>query len=117
VRQLLGIVLALGALLGASALAIERFDDRELFVPPPDAVAEQFVRAVVYKRYDQAREYLAEGASQSLPAVLEDATEVEAETIARDDERALVNVRMSDGERSEAVAFTLVFESEWKIDR
>ena len=115
-RRLCGILIPFALLLGASALAVERFHDRELFVSPPDAVAEQFVRSLVNERYDQAREYLAEE-SQSLPEVLDGATDVEAKTVSRDDTRALVNVRVSDGERSEAMAFTLVFESEWKIVR
>jgi 4-alpha-glucanotransferase len=120
--RLLGILLALGALLGASALATERFDDRELFVSPPDAVAEQFVRAVVSGRYDQARAYLAEESSASedelraLRAKLGDPSEVEAQTLSRDDTRALATVRVSSVEKSEAVSFTLVFDEEWKID-
>lgn len=115
-RRLFGILIPFAVLLGASALAVERFHDRELFVSPPDAVAEQFVRALVNGRYDQAREYLADESS-SLPAVLDDATEVEAKTVSRDDTRALVSVRVSSAERSEAVAFTLEFGREWKIVR
>lgn len=121
-RQLLGIAIAFGLLAGATGLAVERFGDRELFVSPPEAVAEDFVRAIVTGRYDQARPYLEDDSMpeeelRALRAALGDPTEVESKLVARDDARALVNVRVSEAERSEAVAFTLVFEKEWKIVR
>ena len=122
-RQLFGVLTAFALLAGATVLAVERFGDRELFVSPPDAVAEDFVRALVNGRYDQARAYLADESSASydelraLHEKLGDPSEIEASVVARDDRRALVNVRVSEAERSEAVAFTLLFEKEWKVVR
>lgn len=123
--RFLRVVIALAALVGASALAVSAFGDRELMVPPPDAVAEAFVREIITGRYARAREYLASPLSNEELRALEDAiesytgepTEVEAEVIARDDERALTNVRVSGGKGSQAVAFALIFNKEWKIVR
>lgn len=121
--RLLGVLAALGLLLGGSALAVHALDDRELVIPPPDAVAEGFVREVITGRYARAREYLAEPESRSdeqlralRESLGEDPTEVEAELVGRNDEQALANVRVSGGQGSQAVAFTLTFDSEWKIE-
>ena len=46
---------------------------------------------------------------------LSDKLEIEAETIARDDAEALAHVRMRSARGSEAVAFALRFDDEWKI--
>ncbi len=121
--RLLAVAIAFGLIAGAAALAVETFGDRELMIPPPDAVAEGFVRAVVNGRYEQARTFLAEESSMSdeelrtLGESLGDPTEVEAETIARDEERALATVRTSGAEGSDVVSFTLTFDREWKIAR
>ena len=124
-KELLGIAIAAALLIGISALAVEQFDDRETFVPPPDAVAEGFVREVMAKRWERARTYLAEPPSMSrgeLEALQKswreragEPTEIEAETIARDDAEALAHVRMRSARGSEAVAFALRFDDEWKI--
>jgi hypothetical protein len=119
--RFLYVVLALAALIGLSALAVERLGDRELFVPPPDAVAEGFVREVITGRYARAQEYLSsprpEEELQSLRELLgEDPSEVEAELVARNDEQALVNVRVSGARQTQVVAFGLRFEEEWKIE-
>lgn len=120
-KRFLGVLAALAALLGASALAVSALDDRELVVPPPDAVAEAFVREVITGRYARAQEYLTEPRPEeelrALRQQLGEPTEVDAETVARNDEQALVTVRVSDAQRSEAVAFALTFEEEWKIAR
>lgn len=121
--RLLAVAIAFAVLLGATALAVDHFDDRELMVSPPDAVAEGFVRAVVNGRYDQARALLAEESSMSedelraLDESLGDPTEVEAETISRDDERALATVRTSGADESDALSFTLTFDRQWKIEK
>jgi hypothetical protein len=122
-RQLLGIFVSFTLLAGASLLAVERLDDRELFVPPPDAVAEEFVRAVINGHYEPARSYLAEESSmpddelRALQESLGDPSEIEAEVVSRDDTRALANVRVSGGGDSASVSFTLQFDQEWKIVR
>ena len=124
-KEILGVTLAMAVLIGVSALAVEQCGDRELFVPPPEVVAEGFVREIVTKRWDRARPYLAEPESVS-DAQLEalqkawessvgDPSEFEAETVARDDAEALANVRMRSARGSEAVAFALRFEDEWRI--
>lgn len=122
-KHLLAVVISFALLLGATALAVDRFHDRELFVPPPDAVAEGFVRAVVCGRYEQARPFLVEPSSmteeelRALDASLGDAWTVEAKVISRDDAHARAEVQVSGPDHSNTVALELVFEKEWKIVR
>ncbi len=109
--------------IAAAALAVERFDDRETFTPPPDAVAEQFVRELMTKRWDRARTFLENEKSdeelremqESLEERVGDPTEIEAEEVSREEDRALVSVRLSSAKGSEAVAYGLTFEEGWKI--
>jgi hypothetical protein len=124
-KELLSVALAVALLIGVSALAIEKFDDRETFVSPPDAVAEGFAREVVTKRWDRARAYLVDPDSMSNAEIealqkawaqpIGDPDEVEAEIVTRTDEQALTNVRLRSAQGSEAIPFALVFEKEWKI--
>jgi len=120
-KEIAGVTVAMALLIGISALAIERFDDRELFVSPPDAVAEGFVREVVTKRWDRARTYLVDPDSMSnagieaLQKAWGDPSTLDAEMVTRTDERASVNVRWKSAEGSEVIAFELVFDGEWKI--
>lgn len=58
-KGLAGVLLATGILFALTYVAVKQFRDRELFVPPPDAVAEAFFRALTGKRFDQARDYVA----------------------------------------------------------
>jgi hypothetical protein len=115
-KELFGVLLASAVLVGATALSIHQFGDRELMTPPPDAAAEQFVRAIVAKRFEQAKKYLAKPASESelhaLQEQLGDATEIEAKLLSRDEERAMVGVSAE----SNALTFALVFEKEWKVE-
>ena len=121
--RLLSVVAAIALLIGISALAVERFDDRETFVPPPDAVAEGFVRELLAKRWARARPYLTEplgdeelrAMQEALEARVGEPTEIEAKTISHDDRNALANVRLSSKQGSEAIAYELRFEAEWKI--
>jgi hypothetical protein len=125
VKKLLGVAVTVALLIGICAVAVDLFNDRGLFVSPPDAVAEGFVREVVTKRWDRARPYLAEPESMSnaqLEALQQsweqrvgNPSTIEAKTISRDDEQALANVQMQSERGSEAVAFALRFENEWKI--
>jgi hypothetical protein len=125
VKELAVVLIAFGLVLGGTALAVEQFDDRELLVPPPDAVAEGFVREVITGRYPRAKEYLAEPESLSdddlreldeqIEAALGDPSEVEAEVVSRDDQQALVTVCLSSKDASEALSYGLVFDEEWKI--
>jgi hypothetical protein len=127
VKELVSVLVALALVIAGSALAVEHFDDRETLIPPPDAVAEGFVREVLMKRWDRARPYLAKPESMSNQdlEVLEKSWEsragdpwiIEAETISRTDHEALTTVRMQSAKGSEAVSFTLVFDREWKIVR
>jgi hypothetical protein len=118
-KELLGITLSFAILAGMTALAVERFGDRELFVSPPDAVVEDFVRAVVNGRYDQARAFLADEHSmpddelRALQAELGDPSHIDAKIASRDDTRAVVNVRTTEN----ALTFALAFDREWKIVR
>jgi hypothetical protein len=121
-KEIIGVLVAMALLIGTSMLAIERFDDRELFVSPPDAVAEGFVREVVMKRWDRARTYLVDPDAMSnadveaLQRSWGDPSTVDAEIVSRTDERASVNVRLKSANGSEVVAFVLVFDGEWKIE-
>ena len=125
-RKLLAILFAAALLIGVTAVAVEQFGDRELFVPPPDAVAEGFVREVVTKRWDRARAYLEnpeavsnaqlEALQRSWERTVGDPSTIEAKTVRRDDAQAVANVEMQSERGSEAVAFALRFDDEWKID-
>ena len=120
-------LLSFALLFAATALAVETFGDRELMVSPPDAVAEGFVRVIITGRYARARQYLSEPESMSNDDVRDleqfiesrvgEPSEVEAEFVSRDDQRALVTVRVSAAERSETLSYGLVFDREWKIER
>jgi hypothetical protein len=126
-KELLSVVVAVALVVGASALAVEQFGDRETFVPPPDSVAEGFVREVLMKRWDRARPYLAEPESmsnddlraleQSWESRVGDPWIIEAETISRTNDRALASVRLQSEKGSDVVAFALVFDREWKISK
>lgn len=123
--KLLAIVLATAVLFGICVYAIEAGDDRKTLIPPPDAVAEAFTREVLTGRWARAKEYLQEPESRSdeeLRALRESierrvrvVSEVESETVAMDDDRALANVRVSSSFGSESIAYQLVFDDEWKI--
>jgi uncharacterized protein (DUF433 family) len=101
-----------------AAVAVDRFDDRELFVAPPEAIGEGFIRAVTSRRYDQARELLTNPDAmtnnevRALALRLGDADTIEAETLSRDASRALVTVRGA----SATISLSLVFEGGgWKV--
>ncbi len=124
VSALLPIVL----LWALAALAVHRFDDRESFVSPPDAVAEGYIRAVTSRRYDQAREYLIDpeavtnddlrAMQHAFESRLGRPDKIEAETISRDATRALVTVRLSSPKASDAKSVSLAFaEGGWKVER
>jgi hypothetical protein len=126
VRRLLSVVAAFAVLAGTGLVAVERFGDRELFVPPPDAVAEGFVREVVAGRYAGARTYLADPESMSDADVRKfdkaieswiggEPSEVEAKVVSRDHAQALTTVRLSSARGSQALSFKLEFDKEWKI--
>jgi hypothetical protein len=127
VKEILSVALAVALLIGVSALAVGQFNDRETFVSPPDAVAEGFAREVLMKRWDRARAYLVDPDAMSNAEVeaLQKSWEqrvgnpsvIEAEIVSRTDEQALTSVRMKSEKGTEAVAFALVFEKEWKIAR
>lgn len=119
-RELLSGVVMFALLAATSMLAIERFHDRETVVPPPDAVAEQFIRAVMAKRWEPAKEYLQDPAStsdQELEALQQELGEgqnVETETVSRDDEEAVVTVRLP--ERGFVTNLALEFErGQWSV--
>jgi hypothetical protein len=124
-KEIAGVLLAMALLIGLSALAVQRFDDRETFVSPPDVVAEEFAREVVTKRWDRARTHLADPDSMSNADVaalqqsweqrLGDPKKIAAETISRTDEQALVKVRLESAKGSETIAFTCRFDRKWKI--
>lgn len=119
-RELAGLALAFLLLAGASVLAVESCGDRETFVSPPDAVAEMFVRYVSAKRWDPAREQLADPRSRTVEELeamqreLGQGQNVEAETVVRNETRAVVTVRVPS--RGWVRNFALVFDRRWKIE-
>ncbi len=118
-RELLSGLIMFALLVATSALAIEVLDDRETVVPPPDAVAEQFIRAVMAKRWEPARTYLQSPEAMSdeeleaLQRELGEGQNVEAETVSRNDEEAVVTVRLP--ERAVVKNLSLVFDEEWLV--
>lgn len=120
--RFLAVVALTALLIGGTALAVAR-GDRHLFVPPPDAVAEGYVRELVAKRWARAQEYREEPAPESelealqqrIEAAVGEPTKIEAETAGEDDEEALVTVRLSSAKGSEALHFALRFSEGWKV--
>jgi hypothetical protein len=97
--------------------AVELGEDRELFVSPPDAVAESFTRAVMTKRYPRARAYLLDPHSMSdtelraLQSRLGEGENVETDITSRDPERARVDVTM----RGKTMELQLAWDEGWKV--
>lgn len=124
-KELLAVLAGFLVLAGAASLAVGTFGDRDLFVPPPDAVAEGFIRETLTGRYTRAKHALREPESVSeqdlrdlekrIEADVKEASEIEASVVSRDDERALVTVRISSSEGSHAATCALGFDREWKI--
>ena len=119
-KEIGGVLLAMALLVGATALAVSAFDDRELMVPPPDAVAEGFTREVANKRWPRAKEYLADPESMSqdemerMQEEIGAGQNIEAEIVARDETHAVVTVRVPS--KQVAKNFSLTFDQEWKIE-
>lgn len=125
-KELSGVLLITAVLIGASAAAVGPMGDREVFTPPPEAVAEGFFRAVMNSRYDQARAYLTdpEGTSNEALRSLEvrvesaigDVHDVKADLVSRTDQSALVNVRLKSAHGSEATGTALEWrDGEWRV--
>lgn len=104
---------------GVSLFAIESLGDRETVVPPPDAIAEQFIRAVMAKRWEPAKEYLQDPESmtdeelEAMQRELGEGQNVEAEIVSRDESRARVTVRLPS--RGVVKNFSLTFDQGWKV--
>lgn len=124
-RELLGVAIAGVMLIAISVGAVAAMEDRDLFVPPPEAVAEGFTREVMTKRWARARQYLVEpeamsddeleSLQQSLENRVGEPIEIEAEEGDRERENARVQVRLSSARGSETVTYELVFDDEWKV--
>lgn len=115
-KHVAGIAIALALLTGASLLAVETFDDRALFVPPPDAVAEAFTREVLTRRYDRANSYLATPVQreelEQLRQRLGESENVESEIVEQDRARASARITL----KSARFVLSLVWEKgEWKV--
>ena len=118
-KELVMIGVAAAVLLSAGWVATNQFDDRQLFTPPPDAVAEGFMREVVTRRLDRALNYLPDSNAETEPLrLLADSIEerlghvddVQAETITSTDDEALVRVTL----RSAKGSATLVVKTVWE---
>lgn len=115
--RILGVTLGVAILVAATAASVELLHDRALLVPPPDSVAEQFVREVMTRRYTPARSYLLEPDSVSreqleeLQSRLGEGENPDAEIVSRDDERATVDVRL----KEKTFTVPLEWDKEWKV--
>lgn len=116
-KPLLGVLLAFALLLACSAVAVNLFADRALFVSPPDAVAEGFIREVMTKRWDRAREYLANPDSmtraqlEELQSRLGEGENADAHTISRDAARAVVEVTVG----TQTLRVALIWAEGWRV--
>jgi hypothetical protein len=117
VIRILAVTLGVAVLVAATAAAVELLHDRELLVPPPDAVAEQFVRSVMAKRFEPARAYLLEPGSVSreqleeLQSRLGEGENPDAEIVSRDQESATVDVVI----KETTFTIPLAWDKGWKV--
>lgn len=118
------VVIVTALLIGACAIAIHEFQDRELFVSPPDAVAEGFTRAVTLERFDQAAEYLADKSARGdVPELASDierslghVDDIKAETLFSTKDEALVRVRLRSAEGIADLRLKTYWDGgEWKV--
>lgn len=106
-------------LAGVSYVAVEKLEDRETVVSSPDAVAEQFTRSVMAKRWKPAREYLEDPDSlsdeelESMQKEFGEGENVEADMVSRDERHALVTVRIPS--RGVVRNFELAFRAQWLV--
>lgn len=124
-KELMMIAAATALLIGAGEVAVHRFDDRALFVPSPDAVAECFVRETMTRRFSRAASYLADGHSserdiQTIADTVESrlgrVDDVHTETISSNEKEALVSVRLRSAKGREILAVRTVFQrGAWKV--
>jgi len=123
--RLFGMVATFVVLAGISQAAI-RYGDRALFVSPPEAIAEGFVREVILARYAEARacllnpdemtgERLHQLREKLIAGVGSQPGIYETRVVSRERERARVNVTLIWREARETIAFDLIFDSEWKV--
>lgn len=117
-KELLGIVICIAVFAGGTLLATEALGDRELTVPPPDAVGEGFVRSVSLKRFGPAQEYVSESADVPLAALYDQigrASSVEAETVEQSGKQALVRVQTESAAENHLLYVSVEWEGEWKV--
>ena len=116
-KRVMALALPVLLLFGGSLAAVELLHDRELFVSPPDAAAEGFIREVMTKRYSRAKEYLADPESVSqaeleeLQSRLGEGENPEAKIVARDDEHAGVDVKV----KETVFSVPLEWDRGWKV--
>ena len=124
--RLLFVVGVIATAIGICALAV-RGGDRELVVPPPDAVGEGFFREVTTHRYPRAADFVVETNADeeairrlaySIEQRMGRVDDVKAETIRRTQEKALVSVRLKSAEASNAIPLGLVWSNgAWRVER
>lgn len=118
-KELLTGLVMFALVAGVSLFAVERLGDRETVVAPPDAIAEQFIRAVMCKRWEPAKEYLDDPESlshdelEAMQRELGEGANVEAEIVSRDRKRAVVTVRVPS--RGVEKTFALTFDGGWRL--
>ena len=125
-KRLFAALLGIAAVVGLTAAAVYAFDDRELFVPPPDAVAEGFYREVVTKRWSRAQTYLLEPVEEEqlrhleeqLSGRLGEVTKIDSRTGSRDSEWANVFVTLESARGAVEVGTVVRWNGdEWKVSR
>ena len=118
-KRVMAMALTVLLLFGGSLAAVELLHDRELFVSPPDAAAEGFVREVMTKRYVRAKAYLADPESVSqaeleeLQSRLGEGENPEAKIVSRDDEHAVVDVKV----KETVFSVPLEWQDDWKVSK
>lgn len=123
--KLAAIFAVFGILLGLGFVAV-RAGDRELFVSPPDARAEGFVRELLLERYAEARTYLAERSTATeaelrelhealVSAAGRQPAEIEKEVVFRDQNHARVDVTLRSSGRAATRSFELEFHDAWQV--
>jgi hypothetical protein len=124
VRLLLTISLAMGII----ALCVFAADDRQTFVPPPEAIGEGFLRQMTARRYDRVEQYFSRARHEWTAGALRrqfdplwrrtgTINQVDAELVSIEEDRASVvaTARGDDGDAS--VRFSLTREQGlWRVD-
>lgn len=127
--RLLGVLGWIGAALALAALIVHGLEDRRTLVPPPDAVAAEFVRQIVTGRAEQAMPLLSDrlrprwppddldAAGRRLESELGEVGDVSAELESIFGERAAASAILDGARGTRSLRFEFVREQgKWLIE-